>query len=234
LKQFAKRQAVADPTAAKRKREQRERERQEAEASRVTNRDVPSRHVERETEEKERLEENLYTADFEKFRSVYPKRAGSDDNKAAFKHWGARLKDGHTEADIIAGAERYAAFIKHTGKANTEFVMQSATFLGPSDPPRFKEAWRAPGQPAPVTDAKPMPCDESLQPYADRLISAFGVPYYNSWIVQCTLVEKEDWLTLAAPTKWMAGEIQKTGLSKLKKIFGDQFQVGHGRPKVDA
>jgi hypothetical protein len=194
---------------------------------------MPETEGESESEEETKAD---YSTHFEECRSVYPKRSGSDDKRTAFKAWNARLKEKHTPEAMIAGAKRYAAWCKHTNKAGTEFVMQMATFLGPSDPPHFTLDHRAPGQPAPVADAKPMPCDESLQPYADRLIAAFGIPYFNSWLARCLVVEKEDWITLAAPNAWMAREIQKTCLARMKKddLFGDQFQVGHGRPKVDA
>lgn len=240
LKSFTKRQAVADPTAADRKRRQRERE-QKTETvtttSRVTERDVTPCHEDKIREEEIRKEDS-YTGDFEKFRSVYPKRAGSDDKKLAFKGWNARMKEGHTAADMIAGAERYAAFIKHTGKAATEFVMQSATFLGPSDPPHFKEPWRAPGQPAPAAESKPLACDESLQPYAKQLMAIDGIPAYNSWFANCLVFEKEDWITLAAPTKFAADYIRRVYGNAIADIFRkaghDQFQIGFGKPKVDA
>lgn len=83
---------------------------------------------------------------FDQFKAVYPKRAGSQPWPRARKAANARLKEGHTTAEFIAGAERYAAFCNATGKLNTEFVMQAATFLGPDK--QFMQPWPLPMTPA--------------------------------------------------------------------------------------
>lgn len=192
---------------------------------------IPEKEEERQG--KTELEKE-YSGDFENCWAEYPKRSGSNDKKAAYRAYGARLKEGHPPADILAGVKRYAAWCRHTGKVNTETVKQAATFFGPADPPHFTEDWRAPGQSAPTTESKPLPCDESLRPFAKQLMAIEGVAYFNSWFAGCIVVEKEDWITLAAPTSFVADWIKKKHFGQLKKIFGDQFQVGHGRPKVDA
>lgn len=190
---------------------------------------------EREEETQGKTEsEKEYSGDFENCWAEYPKRSGSNDKKAAFRAYSTRLKEGHAPADILAGVKRYAAWCRHTGKINTETVKQAATFFGPADPPCFTEGWSAPGMTAPVAESKPLPFDESLEPFARKLMAIEGVPAFNSWFAGCIVVEKEDWITLSAPTSFAAAEIRKRYTPQLKKIFGDQFQVGHGRPKVDA
>jgi hypothetical protein len=54
------------------------------------------------------------------------------------------LKDGSDISAIIQGINRYNKFIKDTGKASTEFVMQMATFLGPDE--HFLNDWIVPEQ----------------------------------------------------------------------------------------
>src|SRR3546814_6516734 len=78
--------------------------------------------------------------------SALPKRNGSNDKKAAYAQWKARRKAWHTTEDMQAGAVRYAAWCRATGKENTETVKQAATFLGPADPPHFMLSWLPPGQ----------------------------------------------------------------------------------------
>ena len=46
------------------------------------------------------------------------------------------------------GARRYAEFCRVTGKLETEYVMQAATFFGPDR--RYLEAWAAPATKADV------------------------------------------------------------------------------------
>lgn len=60
------------------------------------------------------------------------------------------MAEGHTTADFIAGARRYASFCEASAKQHTEFVKQAATFLGPDKP--FLLPWHAPKQPESATD----------------------------------------------------------------------------------
>lgn len=91
-----------------------------------------SRHKPPETDPDEFLE----------FKSVYPQRAGSQRWRDALHACKARLKEGSTWSEILAGARRYAAFIEATGKADTEYVMQAKTFVGPEK--HFRDPWRPP------------------------------------------------------------------------------------------
>jgi hypothetical protein len=80
--------------------------------------------------------------DFPELRALYPLRAGSNPWPRAIKAVRARLKDGATIEDLIAGLQRYASFIRATGKERTEYVMQAATFFGPDK--GFAEPWGLP------------------------------------------------------------------------------------------
>jgi hypothetical protein len=80
--------------------------------------------------------------EFEKLWQAYPKRAGNNPKNKALRAWRARLAEGATPADILAGLERYARFCAATAKTGTEFVMQAATFLGPEQP--FAQPWTMP------------------------------------------------------------------------------------------
>jgi hypothetical protein len=73
---------------------------------------------------------------------VYPLRAGSQPMRRAIKAIHARLEEGHTWEEIIAGARRYAAHCDAMEKTGTEFVMQLATFCGPDK--HFLQPWSFP------------------------------------------------------------------------------------------
>jgi hypothetical protein len=79
---------------------------------------------------------------FEIFWTAYPKRAGNNPKDKAAQAYKARVAEGHTPAEILDGAGRYAAFCRQTGKEGTEFVMQAKTFLGPSK--GFAQDWVGP------------------------------------------------------------------------------------------
>jgi uncharacterized protein YdaU (DUF1376 family) len=77
--------------------------------------------------------------EFEQLQRAYPKRAGGQRWTEARKALNARKREGHSFADILAGVERYAKFIRATGKERTEYVQQAATFLGTNR--GFLETW---------------------------------------------------------------------------------------------
>lgn len=104
-----------------------------------------------------------YPDDFETAWAEYPQRAGGADKAGALKSWNARLREGVTPAEMIAGITRYANFIRSTGKNGTEFVKQAKTFLGPSG--HFREPWALPTSPAGgIWFNSPMDCDETIPP----------------------------------------------------------------------
>lgn len=81
-------------------------------------------------------------AEFVQLQKIFPRRAGTQRWPDARKHCHARLREGHTWAEILAGAERYAAFVRATGKERTEHVQQAATFVGTNR--GFLEEWALP------------------------------------------------------------------------------------------
>lgn len=83
---------------------------------------------------------NDYPADFEVVWEVYPARPG-DSKKAAHKAWAARLAAGATVAEMLAGAQAYAAFVKAM-KTEPMYILLSATFFGPSE--RYVADWTPP------------------------------------------------------------------------------------------
>ena len=80
--------------------------------------------------------------DFELFRSIYPKRLGSQEWRRAAHAANARIREGYTFEDMIEGAKRYALFCEATDKTGSLFVKQASTFLGPDLP--FTELWTLP------------------------------------------------------------------------------------------
>lgn len=80
--------------------------------------------------------------DFEAIWQALPKRAGNNPKRRAERAYRARRAAGTTAVEMLLGAERYARFCLATDKADTEFVMQAATFLGPERP--FLQQWSAP------------------------------------------------------------------------------------------
>lgn len=82
----------------------------------------------------------------DEFKSIYPPRAGDPNWRGAWRAANARIAEGHTPEEFLAGARRYAEFCRATGKANTETVQQASRFLGPSKP--FLLLWNLPASKA--------------------------------------------------------------------------------------
>lgn len=82
--------------------------------------------------------------EFSRFKLTFPARAGSQPWNRALKAINARIAEGHSWAEILAGAERYSAFIVATGKLNTEYTMQAAAFCGPDK--HFLQPWTPPAK----------------------------------------------------------------------------------------
>lgn len=76
------------------------------------------------------------------FKLAYPPRAGDQGWRKAQRAANERMREGHTPPEFIDGAKRYAEFCRLTGKLDTEFIKQAATFLGPDKP--FLQPWTAP------------------------------------------------------------------------------------------
>jgi hypothetical protein len=76
---------------------------------------------------------------FETFWDKYPRRAGENGKARARRAWERQLRQGATADEMIAGAERYAAFVRANRDENTKFVKMASTFLGPDS--HFREPW---------------------------------------------------------------------------------------------
>ena len=79
---------------------------------------------------------------FDAIWDAYPKRAGGNPKATALKAFNARLREGVDASEMLAGVERYASFVRATGKERTEYVKQAATFLGPDR--HWAEPWDIP------------------------------------------------------------------------------------------
>jgi hypothetical protein len=79
---------------------------------------------------------------FIEIKSIYPKRAGDQGWSKAFRACNARLAEGSTWDELIAGTKRYAQFCEATEKTGTEFVKQAATFFGPDR--HYAHSWQLP------------------------------------------------------------------------------------------
>jgi hypothetical protein len=146
-----KRQFVSDHDAAERKRKQRLRQRHNDVTtngcdshSHVTPSESDTEQIQSQnrTENTTAASQPTVPPEFADFKSLYPKRAGSQPWDKALKAVRARLRTGSTWSEILEGARRYAEFIRATDKERTEYVLQAATFCGPDK--RFLEPWTLP------------------------------------------------------------------------------------------
>lgn len=81
---------------------------------------------------------------FEELWAMYPRRAGGNPKQRALAAYRARLGEGHGKDEILGGARRYADFVRATGKEGSEYVKQTASFLGPEK--HFLEPWSLPNK----------------------------------------------------------------------------------------
>lgn len=79
---------------------------------------------------------------FEEIWKEYPSRAGGDSKKTAFQKASARLKENITTDQLLFAVGRYRRYILHTGRLNTEYVKQAATFFGNKD--NIENEWKLP------------------------------------------------------------------------------------------
>lgn len=83
-----------------------------------------------------------YAHAFEEAWELYPERAGNDPKPDAYKQWQARLRDGHTEQELLQGVRRFRAYCDAKGDTGTQFVMQARKFFGEGKP--FAADWKLP------------------------------------------------------------------------------------------
>jgi hypothetical protein len=76
---------------------------------------------------------------FEDLWSERPRRDGTDSKSRALRSWNARLKEGALAETMLAAMRRYRAWCEARHRVNTQFVMQTATFLGPDR--HFEASW---------------------------------------------------------------------------------------------
>lgn len=84
------------------------------------------------------LSRNLLAENWEKFRSVYPRRGGAAMGwKQAEKYFQQIVKSGVSPESLITSAEKYKTANAKRIAEDATFVQQASTFLGPS-----KATWR--------------------------------------------------------------------------------------------
>lgn len=113
---------------------------------------------------------------FNLLMTIYPPRSGSNDKRAAFKACNARIKEGYTVEQMVAATQRYRVYVLATGKLNTEYVKQAATFFGPGG--HIDNDWKIPqggyyGQQPTSTRQQPAGLAHDDTTWADEL---FGGP----------------------------------------------------------
>ena len=86
-----------------------------------------------------------YTAEFEALWEAYPKRPGNNPKGKAFTAYKKQLLDhvvsyqGNLRHNMLAGTRRYSDYCDATNKTGTEYVLQTATFLGPEK--HYENEW---------------------------------------------------------------------------------------------
>ena len=128
-----------------------------------------------------RIKSPEYSGEFATAWAQYPKRAGNNPKKRAYRAWSARVREGAPTQSIIDGVKRYNQFVTVTQKINTEYVMQAATFFGPEKPfllswdipkpeniKKTDEQWVALGESMGITARR----GESMQEYLRRIEAA--------------------------------------------------------------
>jgi hypothetical protein len=75
-----------------------------------------------------------YPAPFEQAWAVYPDRDGSNPKVGAYSAFRSRVAGGAVPDQLVRAAEHYRQECQTRQREGTEFVMQAATFYGPSEP----------------------------------------------------------------------------------------------------
>jgi hypothetical protein len=78
-------------------------------------------------------------------KATYPHKAGRQHWALAEHHWRMRLDDGIPADQLLAGVERYAAFVAAGGVSSPQFVLGPEKFFGEADKP-----WSQPWDPPPT------------------------------------------------------------------------------------
>ena len=104
-----------------------------------------SRHTQEWKEGKEYI--LAANSHFERAWKLYPKRAGGNSKKNALAKWSARIRAGVDPAEMLAGVDRYAKYIRATGKEASQYVKQAEVFFGSGE--HWKESWEIPQEQRP-------------------------------------------------------------------------------------
>ncbi|WP_271270510.1 hypothetical protein [Aliamphritea hakodatensis] len=80
-----------------------------------------------------------YPEEFEWMWQRRPRREGSDNKRKTLTHCRARIKEGATWNDLIAGMFRYGKYCKQRGQLHTPYTMQMCTFFGTGE--HYKNDW---------------------------------------------------------------------------------------------
>jgi uncharacterized protein YdaU (DUF1376 family) len=94
-------------------------------------------------------------------RSAYPKFTGRQDWPNAEHHWRMRIEQGATPHELIAGVERYAAYVDAGGVSGPAFVMTPGKFFSAVDRP-WAQAWAPPPTKAEVRLGKNLTAAEEF------------------------------------------------------------------------
>lgn len=81
-------------------------------------------------------------SEFGTFWERYPKREGGNPKARALAAWNKRIREGCQPDEIIAGLERYVAYLTAAGMVGGRMVMHASTFVGPDK--RWTEDWSLP------------------------------------------------------------------------------------------
>jgi hypothetical protein len=83
--------------------------------------------------------------EWDEIRKAYPKRKGDHRWHKALEAANARVREGSTWSELLAGVSRYAAFVRADGKEFSPYVKQAATFFGKDR--AFAEPWTIASKP---------------------------------------------------------------------------------------
>lgn len=69
--------------------------------------------------------------------AVYPARRGGNPRRMALRAWIARVRAGHSTAELVLATKNYRRYCEDAGASGTQFVLHGATFYGPNE--RWKD-----------------------------------------------------------------------------------------------
>lgn len=90
----------------------------------------PAATTKKEKNNKNKKKEIVYTPQFEEFWKAYPRKT---EKVNCFEKYGARIKEGHSEVQLLEAAIKYADQCKKKGIVN-EYIKHGATFLSAKKP----------------------------------------------------------------------------------------------------